>query len=143
MVWIVFRSSNLTRQLLADPRATIRPWRSPYLGWRASPNALIRTRIPGASDCPDSNSALIFEVMLLRSLTCIATSQILSPTTVSDNRPADLVLLDHSGHDRSHAIVDRLNHPCRTLVPRPADRKQEGERGTGCARVILGLRMPS
>src|ERR1700686_5732265 len=81
MVWIDFRSSNLTRQLLADPRATIRPWRSPYLGWRASPNALIRTRIPGAGDCLDSNSALISEFMLLRSLTCMALFH-RQPTTV-------------------------------------------------------------
>lgn len=43
-----FRSSNFTRRLLGNaPRATTSPSRSPYLGCRASPCALIRTRSPG------------------------------------------------------------------------------------------------
>src|SRR5216683_7005239 len=88
MVWIDFRSSNLTRQLLADPRPMIGPWRSPYLGWRAGPNALIRTRTPGASDCSVSNSVLVSDLMQLRSLTCIVSSQI----SLTDNRPADAAL---------------------------------------------------
>src|ERR1700722_5298901 len=53
------RSSNLTRQLLGDPRPTINPWRSPYLGWRVRPLALIRTRSPSASEWADSISVFV------------------------------------------------------------------------------------
>src|ERR1700736_5403360 len=74
MVWMHLRSSNLIRQLLGDdPRPTRRPWRSPYFGWRARPPALIRTRSPGASDCFDSVSVFVAELMSLHSFTCITT----------------------------------------------------------------------
>ena len=143
MVWIDFRSSNLTRQLLADPRPTIRPWRSPYLGWRASPNALIRThraqaivRFPTACSFPISCSFV----------PSLASShhKSHSPTTVR-RMPH---YFDHSCHGCAHTIVDRLGRRCRTLVPpgaagaddTPANRSPAGDRPRGPRRDPLQAR---
>jgi len=96
------RSSNLTRQLLGDPRPTTNPWRSPYLGWRVRPHALIRTRSPSASEWAESINAFVSVLTSLDIFDCFRA--LLTPEDRERRNPSALT-------PRQREYLDRWGYP--------------------------------